>query len=141
LRKLIVSPRKALNKIAGEAMREVGCPLDPKTFHNEIRPVFRTVSHFWAAFIALADCDPAFPFPCPTARLGEFLAAAEFFRLKGETAKIPGTKKMFIREGEAFRLPPNLAVKLLVDEKDSIIAGHGRVLGGARYSRGSFKPS
>jgi hypothetical protein len=110
LRKLSASPHKTVREIAGEAMREVGCSLDPKTFHNEVRPVYRTVPHFWAAYIELAGCDPAFPFPCPAARLGEFLAAAEFFRLKGEAARIPGTKRMFLRKGEAFRLPPNLVV-------------------------------
>jgi hypothetical protein len=111
LRKLIASPHKTIKEIAGEAMREVGRHLDPKTFHNEIRPVFRTVPHFWAAFIELAGCDPASHFPCPKARLGEFLAAGEFFRLKGESMRMPGTKIMFLRKGEAFRLPPNLVVK------------------------------
>jgi hypothetical protein len=110
LKRLIASPFKSLKEIAAEAMKQVGCSLTPKTFSNEIRPQFRTVPHLWAAYIELAGNDLAFPFPCSKDRFVDFLSAAEFFRLKGESAKISGTNQMFLRNGEAFPLPKNLRV-------------------------------
>jgi hypothetical protein len=103
-------PPRTLKEIERESVHKAGDPFNVKTYSNQFDPVFRPVAHLWAAFIELAGADLKFPFPCPVARFGEFLAAAESFLLEGEAAILYRTGLTFLHPGGAFPLPPNLRV-------------------------------
>jgi hypothetical protein len=83
--------------------------ISPKTFENTVWNKYRKVSHFWAAFVSMAWFDPATVFPCTFERLPDFLAIAEEFRRRGETAKKTWKSPDYVlTPGECFTLPKDL---------------------------------
>jgi hypothetical protein len=81
-----------------------------KTFQNQIWPTFRCVAHFWAASFKVMKFDGQ-PFPCHVARLHEFLADAEAYRLMGETLRTKQSPSTVLNPGETIKLPTGPVVE------------------------------
>jgi hypothetical protein len=82
--------------------------LMPKTIENTVWPKFRSVSHFWAAYVTAAYSKPGAPFPCRVDTLIDFLAKADAFRTAGEATKTRRSPRVILMPGESVRIPSNL---------------------------------
>jgi hypothetical protein len=84
----------------------------PKTFNNDIWPMFHSVAHLWAAWIGanalVARSDSVFP--CRLDALPSFLADAEAYRIKGETTRPRQATANILDHAETVKLPAELRV-------------------------------
>lgn len=75
------------------------------SFENRIWPIFRPVSHLWAAWLYSAN-ETDWAFPCEASKLKLFLSIAEFFSKKGEGLKTsPKAPSPILRQSESLKLP------------------------------------
>jgi hypothetical protein len=84
--------------------------ISEKTINNAVWPEFRSVAHYWAAYVL----DKSVPkeWPCAISNLGMFLATAEAFREAGEAVR---TKQgPVLRLGESVRAPETLLLPTVV---------------------------
>ena len=82
-----------------------------ETVDNTVWYPYRSVAHLWAARIAVSRESKSLKFPCQLRDLGFFLAAADAYRICGETMKsAPQATKPLLRPGEAVMIPPALAL-------------------------------
>jgi hypothetical protein len=99
----------AMKQLAFMVSAEIGpegSAIQAKTFLNHIWPLYRSVSHFWAAsltlgFEKLGNCV----FPCAIEEFRDFLALAEGHREKGEGMRTRQAPTTLLRPGKAVRLP------------------------------------
>jgi hypothetical protein len=82
--------------------------LMPKTIENAVWPKFRSVSHFWAAYVTAAYSKSGSPFPCRVDTLTDFLAKADAYRAVGETTRTRRSPRILLMPGECVGIPPNL---------------------------------
>jgi hypothetical protein len=85
--------------------------LSISTFNNEIWPVFRGVSHYWAASIKVAKSEGNEAFPCTIESLGKFLSDAEAYRLLGERLRTKKYSKTVLKSEWMVRLPAELSIE------------------------------
>ena len=94
----------------------VGSLLSPKisgkTFENARWPVYRAVSHYWAAFIDLAGG----PFPCAADQLLYFLRLSEGYRVLGEKTRTKQSPRPLLIPGETISLDPLLNLEPFIPE-------------------------
>jgi hypothetical protein len=90
---------------------DVGSLLSPKisgkTFENTYWPVYRAVSHYWAAHIDLAGAG----FPCAANQLLHFLRLSEGYRELGERTRTKQSPRRILFPGETISLDPLLKVE------------------------------
>ncbi len=88
-----------------------GQHLSQKTIDNTVWPRYRSVAHFWAAYLHRSQETNNTALPCRARDLSLFLAVAEVYRRRGETirssSKSPTT---VLRPGEAVMIPLALAL-------------------------------
>jgi hypothetical protein len=83
--------------------------LSPKTIENSVWPKFRSVSHFWAAYVTAPPSKPRSAcFPCELTMLTDFLAQAEAFRRAGENKQTWRSPRAILLPGECVALPSGL---------------------------------
>ena len=80
--------------------------LTPRTISRSIWPRYRSVAHFWAAWLDHRDAPL---FPCRLERMREFLALAETLRKAGETTQLTNTGNSVLPVGLAFRFAAEIA--------------------------------
>jgi hypothetical protein len=109
-----------LGKIAQEVVqasaglrRQHGMRLSVKTINNRIWPDYRSVAHFWAAYVTALD-EGQKAFPCSIGGLPAFLATAEAYRKAGETVQTKQGPVM--RPGESVLVPDFLTLPTLALE-------------------------
>jgi hypothetical protein len=84
--------------------------IEPQTVNNEVRPMFRSVVHLWAAYMRTADGTG--PFPCEVDALPMFLATAEAIRERAHVCRIKHARNPLMKRGEAVLLPAEVSAKL-----------------------------
>jgi hypothetical protein len=78
--------------------------LSVKTIENQVWKNYRSVAHFWAAFLSLDDREF---FPCQTKAFRRFLQMAEAYRIAGETTLIFKSGAV-LNAQESFSLPKSM---------------------------------
>ncbi|PVE26431.1 hypothetical protein DC522_01315 [Microvirga sp. KLBC 81] len=88
--------------------------ISKKTFDNAIWPRFRSVAHFWAAYVSntLYASEQSQAFPCRLDGLVPFLGISEAYRLKGETLRGKQAADTLLRPSETVRIPTNLQLPM-----------------------------
>ena len=85
--------------------------LSQKTIDNTVWPSYRSVVHFWAAYLQRSQETDSATFPCRGRDLSLFLAVAEVYRRRGETIRsTPKSPSTVLRPGDAVMIPPALAL-------------------------------
>ena len=85
--------------------------LSQKTIDNTVQPRYRSVAHFWAAYLDRSQETDSTTLPCRGRDLPLFLATAEAYRRRGETIRsAPQATTPVLRPGEAVMIPPALAL-------------------------------
>jgi hypothetical protein len=94
--------------------------ITPQKFRAEIWPVYRPVSHFWAAALYLnptmntgKQSTTPMPFPCNPTQLLQFLQVAEGFRALGEKTKAKQSPHLILPDGACVRINPGVVPSVL----------------------------
>jgi hypothetical protein len=100
--------------------------LNAHTFENTIWPRYRPVSHFWAAWLHLAEAiseQSKQAFPCGTDQLAHFLGLSEGVRQLGECTRTKQSPSMVLRSAEGVRVSPEMAIQPIAPDFDLRTAG------------------